>query len=52
MTKEIKEKVREVLATNYDKDFLETCELKYIKKEIYHTIKNFTKGDKRETKFY
>jgi len=47
-----KQKVREHLATEYGKQMVEIHGLKYVKKEIFHAIKTYTLGDKRQTKCY
>jgi len=52
MTTLEKQKVREHLSTEYGKQMVEIYGLKYVKKEIFHAIKNHTLGDKRQTECY
>lgn len=47
-----KQKVREHLATDYAKSMIEEYGLKYVKREIFHAVKTYTLGDKRQTKCY
>lgn len=47
-----KQKVKEHLSTNYAKEMIEIHGLNYVKKEIFHAVKNYTLGDKRQTKCY
>ena len=46
MTKATKAKVRIILKSNYGKQMMEIYGLTYVKKEIFHGIKN-SKGDQR-----
>ena len=49
MKPNIKQKVIEHLQTEYGKSMINIHGLKYVKKEIYHAIKNYTLGDDRKT---
>ena len=46
MTKATKAKVRIILKSNYGKQMMKIYGLTYVKKEIFHGIKN-SKGDQR-----
>ena len=47
MTALVKQKVKKIITSSYGKEMIKIYGLKYIKKEIFHAIKN-QNGDKRK----